>query len=192
MNPASDIPVINTPRLMLTVPTPDEAPRLLRYAADNKTHLSPWEPIRPDEYYTLDFWANEAASCIEEFRQGRSLLLVLLDRGDPSGPVHGQCAFSHIVRGPLQAAYLGYSLDYRAVGRGLMSEALTAAIRYAFDELNLHRIMANYMPTNERSGRLLRRLGFTVEGYARDYVLVAGKWQDNILTSLVNASWRGA
>lgn len=46
--------------------------------------------------------------------------------------------------------------------------------------------MANYVPTNERSGRLLRRLGFTVEGYARDYLFIDGAWRDHVLTSLTN------
>jgi ribosomal-protein-alanine N-acetyltransferase len=46
--------------------------------------------------------------------------------------------------------------------------------------------MANYMPANERSGKLLKRLGFTVEGYARDYLFIAGAWQDHVLTSLAN------
>lgn len=43
--------------------------------------------------------------------------------------------------------------------------------------------MANYMPTNEQSGRLLRKLGFSVEGYARDYLLLQGTWKDHPLTS---------
>jgi [ribosomal protein S5]-alanine N-acetyltransferase len=67
-----------------------------------------------------------------------------------------------------------------------MFEALTVVIAYAFNDMGLHRIMANYIPTNERSGRLLRRLGFVVEGYARDYLFLAGNWQDHILTSLIN------
>ena len=104
----------------------------------------------------------------------------------------GQCTFSGIARGPFQAAYLGYGLDHRAVGKGLMTEALQAAIRYCFDQLNLHRIMANYMPTNVRSADLLKRLGFVPEGYARDYLFLAGQWQDHILTSLTNASWKMA
>jgi ribosomal-protein-alanine N-acetyltransferase len=70
-----------------------------------------------------------------------------------------------------------------------MYEALTAAIKYGFEELNLHRVMANYMPTNERSGKLLGRLGFTVEGYARNYLRLAGDWKDHILTALINESW---
>jgi ribosomal-protein-alanine N-acetyltransferase len=67
-----------------------------------------------------------------------------------------------------------------------MHEALEAAIRYAFDELRLHRIMANYVPTNERSGRVLRRLGFVIEGYARDYLFIGGRFMDHVLTSLTN------
>jgi ribosomal-protein-alanine N-acetyltransferase len=52
-----------------------------------------------------------------------------------------------------------------------------------FERMNLPRLMANYMPTNEQSGRLLRKLGFSVEGYARDYLLLQGTWKDHPLTS---------
>lgn len=49
--------------------------------------------------------------------------------------------------------------------------------------------MAAYLPDNERSGKLLKRLGFVVEGYARDYLMIDGQWQDHILTSLINHNW---
>jgi ribosomal-protein-alanine N-acetyltransferase len=42
------------------------------------------------------------------------------------------------------------------------------------------------VPTNERSGRLLRRLGFVVEGYARDYLFIGGQFRDHVLTSLTH------
>jgi ribosomal-protein-alanine N-acetyltransferase len=47
--------------------------------------------------------------------------------------------------------------------------------------------MANYMPGNERSARLLERLGFEREGYAKAYLNIAGRWQDHVLTALVNS-----
>jgi len=70
-----------------------------------------------------------------------------------------------------------------------MSEAVRIGIDYMFAEMNLHRISANYLPHNTQSAALLKRLGFTVEGFARDYVRIEGRWQDHILTSLLNPDW---
>jgi ribosomal-protein-alanine N-acetyltransferase len=67
-----------------------------------------------------------------------------------------------------------------------MSEALRAGIAYVFETLGFHRIQANHLPANERSARLLRRLGFSVEGYARDYLYINGAWRDHVLTSLTS------
>ena len=49
--------------------------------------------------------------------------------------------------------------------------------------------MANYMPHNHRSGKLLERLGFEREGYAKDYLLIDGQWRDHVLTALTNKEW---
>ena len=70
-----------------------------------------------------------------------------------------------------------------------MSEAIKKAIDYMFCEQNIHRIMANYMPSNTRSAKLLKKLGFTIEGLAKDYLLINGKWEDHVLTSLTNRYW---
>jgi [ribosomal protein S5]-alanine N-acetyltransferase len=183
---------IQTPRLILTNPTLSDAARMRDYVRDNREHLAAWEPLRQEEYYSLKFWVNQVGSIVEEGRSGKSLRLLVSSRPDESGPIIGIIHFSQITRGPFQASYLGYSLDHRLQGKGLMYEALTGAIKYAFKEVCLHRIMANYMPRNERSGRLLKRLGFVVEGFARDYLRLAGRWEDHILTALVNESWSGS
>lgn len=86
---------------------------------------------------------------------------------------------------------IGYSLAADAQGHGYMVEAVRGAVAYAFRELRLHRVMANYMPHNRRSGAVLRRAGFTVEGYARDYLRIDGRWEDHVLTAIVNPGWRG-
>ncbi len=101
------------------------------------------------------------------------------------GPVLGVANLSNIVRGTLQACHLGYSLDREYEGRGLMQEALEALVTYAFEDLQLHRVMANYQPENVRSGRVLERLGFVREGYAPDYLHIDGAWRDHVLTALV-------
>jgi len=90
------------------------------------------------------------------------------------------------VRGAFQACHLGYALTESAQGQGLMHEVLTAAIAHVFDVMLLHRIMANYRPENERSARLLARLGFEREGKARAYLKINGVWADHVLTALIN------
>lgn len=70
-----------------------------------------------------------------------------------------------------------------------MTEALTAAIAYMFKEKNLHRIMANYVPSNRRSKRVLEKLGFQHEGVAKDYLFLGGSWKDHVLSSLANPAW---
>jgi ribosomal-protein-alanine N-acetyltransferase len=189
MNHVPDIPRIETRRLLLTLPLAEDAPRMLRFMEENRQHLAPWDPARPVEHYTVGFWSRYLAAMVEAYRAGESMRLVLLERSAPDGEIIGVCNFSNIIRGAFQCAILGYSLDHRYEGKGMMYEALSAAIPYVFEHLNLHRISANYIPTNQRSGNLLRRLGFTVEGYARDYLLIAGRWQDHILTSLTNSDW---
>ncbi len=68
-----------------------------------------------------------------------------------------------------------------------MRESLQVALHWAFSELDLHRVMANYMPRNERSARLLQHLGFEQEGYARRYLQIAGVWEDHVLTSRIRS-----
>lgn len=182
--------VIETGRLRLMAPSPDLAVALRDYMARNREHFAPFLPPLPEGLHTLEFWHERLAAWREESDADQSLRLLLIARGGDPRMVIGDCAFTNIVRGSFQACHLGYKLDRQFVGRGLMREALEAAIAYAFGPLKLHRIMANYQPTNERSGRVLRRLGFTIEGYARDYLFLNGAWRDHILTALVNPNLR--
>jgi ribosomal-protein-alanine N-acetyltransferase len=177
---------LQTERLILTLPGPDAAPRLVTYFETNRDHLGPWEPPFPRGLFTNAFWERRLDQNQQEFKSGKSMRLVLFEKHRPSGPVVGLANFTQFVRGAFMACTLGYSLDEDMQGRGLMREALTTAIRHVFDELGMHRIQANYIPTNERSGKLLRHLGFDVEGYARDYLFINGQWRDHILTAKVN------
>jgi [ribosomal protein S5]-alanine N-acetyltransferase len=177
---------IETPRLRLSLPPVELAGRYLAYFERNRDHLARWDPPRPEGFYTEAFWRERLLRDHDDFVADRALRLALQWRGAPGGEVIGVCNFTQFVRGAFQAATLGYSLDQRAVGSGLMFEAIEAAIAYVFDTLGFHRVMANYLPHNERSGRLLRRLGFAVEGYARDYLFIDGAWRDHVLTALTN------
>jgi ribosomal-protein-alanine N-acetyltransferase len=64
-------------------------------------------------------------------------------------------------------------------GTGLMTEALRAAVGYAFNELGLHRLEANIQPGNTASIALVRRLGFRQEGFSPRYLRINGEWRDH-------------
>jgi len=174
---------LETERLVVALPEAEAAPRVLAYFVDNRAHLEPWGPPLPEEFYTLELQTERLVRAREDLAEDRGLRLFFWNRADEAGPVLGNINFSQFSRGPFQSCMLGYGAARPAEGKGMMYEALTAAIDYVFDVLRFHRIQAAYVPTNERSGRLLRRLGFTVEGYARDYLYIGGAWRDHIVTS---------
>ncbi len=184
-----DLPVLQTPRLILRLFFHQDVPSILDYYLQNKDFLTQVEPTRPPGFYTQEFWQEQVQKGVLEFEWGESVKLGLFKQADPEILI-GKVNLTQICWGASYSCALGYSLAEREQGRGYMTEALTAAIRYSFEDLNLHRIMASYMPRNERSGLLLKRLGFVVEGYARNYLMINGQWEDHILTSLLNSNWR--
>ena len=161
------------------------APSLSQYLEKNRNRFAPIMPKMSDYYLTEDACRNRIRMAQLEFQAETSLKLLILDNKCVIGNIH----FTNIVRGPLQACFLGYKLDIDYEGRGVMYAALSVSIDYVFSQLNIHRISANYIPTNERSGKLLKRLGFKIEGFARDYLYLNGRWQDHILTSKINNNW---
>ncbi len=171
--------LLETERLRLHTPSAaSDAEEIAGYLTQNWPHLAPWSPERTPSYFTPAFWECELAQRSTDL--GQRTLLVRTRHDDR---LCGMIAFTAIVYGPAQMTNLGYNLAEHAQGNGYLTEGLPVALNYIFEELDLHRVQASYLPRNERSGRLLRRLGFTVEGYARDYLKINGRWEDHILTS---------
>jgi ribosomal-protein-alanine N-acetyltransferase len=177
-------PELLTPRTRIGLATLEEAQMLQRYRVDNRTHLAPWEPERTPGYYTLEACEHSIADSRDAALTDRAYPLLVFD---PSrSRVLASFTFSNVMRGVFQAAHLGYGIDHAHENQGLMFEALEAGMGFAFGSLELHRVMANYMPHNRRSERLLGRLGFEREGYARSYLRIAGVWRDHVLTARIH------
>ncbi len=179
--------VIETPRTVLALPGRDAVARVLAYHLENRAHLEPWEPPLPADFYTAGYMEARLERHRVEAAEDKSLRLYVFDRAaGVRGPVLGNCALTGIIRGPLQACALGYSIAAAAQGSGLATEVVAAALDVAWDRLRLHRVEASYAPANLRSGRLLRRLGFTIEGTAREYLHIGGAWQDMVRAAIVS------
>lgn len=180
---AMTIPQITTARTRITLLEPQHARLLQHYCDSNRAHLAPWEPVRPPGYYTLAACEQRLRDSFQLAQENRGFQFAILDPA--SAAMIGACNFNNIVRGVFQACHLGYSIAATHQGQGLMFEALQSLLNFVFDELDLHRVMANYIAHNERSGKLLARLGFEREGYAKKYLKIAGQWQDHVLTAKV-------
>ena len=102
--------------------------------------------------------------------------------------VIGTCTLTHLSI-THQRAEIGFALRQNRWGQGLGSEAVTAAIDFGFQELGLHRIEADVDPRNERSLRLLERLGFQREGHLRERYYMNGEWQDAVMMAVLQADW---
>ena len=182
------LPNLQTKKLILRFATKEDVLEIISFLLKNRNYFAPFEAIKPANFYTKEFWFEKVNKNIEEFKLNTSLRLFLFEKPNPQSVI-SYVSFTGFMRGAAQSCYLGYCLDKDKQGKGYMTEALKMAINYVFQELNIHRIMANYMPQNQRSASLLKRLGFIVEGYARDYLLINGKWEGHILTSLTNHNW---
>ncbi|CAM3238333.1 acetylation of N-terminal alanine of 30S ribosomal subunit protein S5 [Xenorhabdus nematophila ATCC 19061] len=176
-----------TDRMVVRLVYERDTYKLAEYYAENKDFLKPWEPARDGSFYQPSGWINRLSYIAELQRQQAAFNFLLLDPDE--NEVMGVANFTNIVRGAFYSCYLGYSLGKKWQGQGLMYEALQPAIRYMQRHQKMHRIMANYMPHNHRSGNLLTKLGFEREGYARHYLMIDGIWQDHVLTALTDDKW---
>jgi ribosomal-protein-alanine N-acetyltransferase len=97
---------------------------------------------------------------------------------------------SHITRGLLQSAYLGYAVGKPYAGHGYMREGIQLVLRNAFLDLRLHRVEANIQPGNRASIALARGAGFRREGFSPRYLKIGGRWRDHERWALLVDEWR--
>lgn len=86
-------------------------------------------------------------------------------------------------------AEIGYALNRTFWGNGFVNEALNALFKFAFEELNLHRIEADVDPNNAASVKVLERLGFEKEGFLRERWIIGGKTFDSFIYGLLRRDW---
>jgi [ribosomal protein S5]-alanine N-acetyltransferase len=180
-----DLPLLRTERLVITLLQPGMELAMVDFLSANAAHFAPWDPPSLPGHLTPSRWTAQCKASLDDFEAGSAIRLVLSHAAAVDGII-GSANVTQICRGPFQAGFLGYRIGRDWEGKGLMREALLAVLDYLFEVQRLHRIHANYMPHNVRSGGLLARLGFTIEGYAKDYLFIDGAWRDHVLTSRVH------
>lgn len=151
--------------------------------------LTRWEPQRlphqPDITEDRDAFAIRCSARQRERQLGTGFGFgVFVD-----GTFCGEINLSSIQRGPFQNAYVGYWIDQRWAGQGLMPEAVVVLARFAFEEQGLHRIQISIIPRNRSSRRVVEKLGLRNEGVALRYLEINGVWEDHVRYALTAEEW---
>ncbi len=149
--------------------------------ARNAAWLVRWEATRPpgSPARAATFRAM-VRDLRRQARQGRCLPFTLLVEGEFAG----QVTVNNIVGGSAMFASIGYWIDQRHAGRGIMPLAVALVADHCWFQLGLHRIEVAIRPENAASLRVVEKLGFPEFGYAPRFLHIDGDWRDHRLFAL--------
>ena len=156
-------------RVVIRAPSARDRDEFLALARASRAFLRPWVAPPADR--------AAFAAYLRRARRPTERGFLVCRRLD--GAIVGVINVSQISLGNFRNAYLGYYAGAAFAGRGYMSEGLRLAVRHSFGRLGLHRLEANIQPGNRASIRLVRRGGFTREGFSRRYLKIFGRWRDH-------------
>jgi [ribosomal protein S5]-alanine N-acetyltransferase len=159
-----------------------------RVRRENMNWLRPWEAtLPPGAQLGPATYAGLVRSVTRQAREGRMLpWLVFYDEGsEGSRPqLAGQLTVSGIVGGSASWGQIGYWVDQRLAGRGIIPTAVALAVDYCFQVMSLHRIEIAIRPENTKSLRVVAKLGFRPEGLRPRYLHIDGDWRDHLVFAL--------
>ncbi|MFF2330754.1 MULTISPECIES: GNAT family N-acetyltransferase [unclassified Streptomyces] len=158
--------------------TSDDAASFAAALTRSRAYMQPWEPVRPDAFYTEQGQRERLAALLADRDAGRVMPWVLADEQDR---VVGGFNLNGMVLGPFRSAVLGYWVDVAYAGRGLATAAVSRICELARDELRLHRVEAGTVLDNVASQRVLAKCGFEQYGMAPRYLHINGEWRDHRL-----------
>jgi len=175
-------------RIRLRTLTEDDYTDWYEVRSRCRAWLVPWEP-RPDgSPPTPEDKASFAARCAARERERQMGtgygFGIFLDRR-----LAGEITLSSIQRGPFQNAFVGYWVDEALAGNGLAPEATVVVLRFAFEDLGLHRIEVAIVPRNRPSRRVVEKLALRQEGVALRYLEIDGRWEDHVRYAITSEEW---
>jgi len=182
-------PRIETPRLILRRIEQRDAEALFPVFSDEQVMEFYGNPVHraladtQEQIRMLDHWYAQ--------REGIRWGIARKDHaGDPGEILIGSCGF-YLFDEAFQRAETGYELRRDHWRQGIMREAMSAALTFAFTTMALHRVEAVVDDGNEPSQGLLHALGFTHEGRLRQRFFYRDRFWDEHYFGLLADEWKG-
>jgi len=177
-------------RVMLRPLVPQDFAAWREVRVRNEAWLTPWEPRRPlpqfDPTINRNAFASRCAARERDAAAGLSFGFGLFVDDLFSGEVN----INHILRGAIQTGTIGYWIDQRLAGHGLVAEGVVVVAEFAFERLWLHRLEICIVPRNQNSRRVMEKLAIREEGIAIRALEINGTWEDHVRYGLTAEEWQ--
>lgn len=156
----------------------------------NVEWLTVWEPRRSeflaDPATDRDAFERRCVARDRERQNGTAYALGLFFNNFLVGEVN----INNVVRGAMQMGTIGYWIDRKHAGNGYVAEGVAAIIKFAFEDLNLHRLEICIIPRNDNSKRVAEKLCLRLEGLAEKFLEINGVWEDHLRYAITAEEWQ--
>jgi [ribosomal protein S5]-alanine N-acetyltransferase len=176
-------------RVMLRPLVAGDWPQWAEVRARNDQWLTVWEPLRP-------------ANLLDPTRDREAFMARCnaRDRDRHAGVAYGFGVFigaafageinlNGVARGALQSGTIGYWIDQQMAGNRYIAEGVVAVMRFAFEQLHLHRLEICIVPRNANSRRVVEVLAVREEGIAQRFLEINGTWEDHVRYGITAEEW---
>ncbi|MEJ8571765.1 GNAT family protein [Microbaculum marinum] len=177
-------PAIHGEGVLLRTPQMGDFPAWMALRESSRAFLTPWEPTWPMDDLTRSAFRRRIRRYLQDIREDAAYPFFIF-RSDNDAFIGG-VTLSNVRRGVTQSASLGYWIGESFARQGYMTAAVSALVPFVFEQLRLHRLEAACLPSNAASIRLLEKVGFAREGFARRYLRINGVWQDHFLYAMLS------
>lgn len=172
------------PRLLLRLPQMGDYEAWYQLRSASREFLRPFEPRWTEADLGRKVFTVRVKRAREEAEEGTDYSFFAFMQQPQGDVLVGGITLSNVRRRAAQFVNLGYWMGQPFAGKGLMTEAVSIALPFVFDTLDLHRIHAAFLPGNMASRRVLEKNGFVEEGFADKYLQINGRWEDHVLFGL--------
>lgn len=156
----------------------------------NGEWLTKWEPMplitSPDPAKSRDAFTHRCAARDRERQSGNAYCMGLFVNNVFTGEVN----LNSVMRGAMQSGTIGYWIDEAKAGNSYVSEAVLVLMKFAFEELGLHRMEICIVPRNANSRRVVEKLQLREEGIAERFLEINGIWEDHVRYGFTIEEWQ--
>jgi RimJ/RimL family protein N-acetyltransferase len=156
------------------------------FGRDDVSRYLLWEPMDLDQARAL-LERRVRQTRIDAEGDGILLAAVLTESGRMIGEFMLRLTSARSRQGEI-----GWSIHPDVQGRGLATEGAREMLRLGFEELGLHRIIAESDPRNVASLRVMERLGMRREAHFLENLFLKGEWIGSIIYAMLESEWRAA